>query len=218
MSIPMDTISLCQLIYCFIQDQHLHFVDFLSINFTPHIFLTMALSVLCQIPISFWPRDHVSPPWSIADLTQLLYTIHLILKGNFFLQSKSKHSLNITHPNLVLDVITTTHPPPGLHLLPRYDNSVTVSTSSCDFSLRSSTFLWYPLNLLHLMSISYSLNIVSATKWRLYQLYHYLALSQIACHLSLRNLSISSTIFIASSSSLTPLCMPQFMICPFPLK
>ena len=141
MSIPMDTISLCLLIYCFIQVQHLHFVDFLSINFTPHIFLTMAPSVHCKIAISFWPRGHVSLPWSIADLTQLLYTIHLIFKGNFFLQSKSKHSLNITHPNLVLDVITTTHPPPVLNLLPRYDNSVTVSTSSCNFSLRSSTLL-----------------------------------------------------------------------------
>ena len=61
------------------------------------------------------------------------------------MQSKSKHSLNITHPNLVLDFITTTHPPPELNLLPRYDNYVTVSTSSCNSSLRSSTFFVIPI-------------------------------------------------------------------------
>ena len=34
----------------------------------------------------------------IADLTQLFHTLTLIFRGNFFLQSKSWHSLNFTHP------------------------------------------------------------------------------------------------------------------------
>ena len=130
-------------------------VDFLSINFTPHIFLTMALSVLYKIHISFWPRYLVSLLWSITDLTQLLYTIHLILRGNLFPQSKSWHSQNFTHPILVLDVTTASHPPPEFILRPWYENSVTVFTSSCNFSFWSSTFSWFPLHFLHFKSITY---------------------------------------------------------------
>ena len=43
-----------------------------------------------------------------------------IFKGKFLPQSKSWHSLNLTHPNLVLDVTAATHPPPEFILPPRY--------------------------------------------------------------------------------------------------
>ena len=46
-------------------------VFFLSTNFTPHIDLTMALSVLLKIAISLSLKHHVSLPYNIADLTQL---------------------------------------------------------------------------------------------------------------------------------------------------
>ena len=47
--------------------------------------LTMALSVLCQIPISLCPKHHASQPQCDANLTQLLYTIPSIFRGNFYL-------------------------------------------------------------------------------------------------------------------------------------
>ena len=46
-------------------------VLFLSTNFTPHIDLTMALSVLLKIAISLSLKHLVSLPYNIADLTQL---------------------------------------------------------------------------------------------------------------------------------------------------
>ena len=63
-----------------------------------------------------------------------LHTLPLIFRGNFFPQSKSWHSLNHTHANLVLDVTFATHPPPQFILSPRYEHSVTVSTSPFNFS------------------------------------------------------------------------------------
>ena len=56
----------------------------------------------------------------------------------FFPLGKSWHSLN---PIMVLDVTAASNPPPEFILSPRYDNCVTVSTYSCNFSFLTSTFL-----------------------------------------------------------------------------
>ena len=90
----------------------------------------MAISVLCNIPTSFWPEHHVSLPYGIADLTLLLYALPLIFRGNFFHKCKSRQSLNFAHSNPVLDVTAASHLPPEYVLSPRYEKSFTVSTSS----------------------------------------------------------------------------------------
>ena len=46
-------------------------VLFFAISFEPHIALTIPLSVLLKIDISFSPKHHVSLPYNIANLTQL---------------------------------------------------------------------------------------------------------------------------------------------------
>ena len=73
MAIPSYSIRLCHSIQRFLQPNISisSFIFFLSTNFTPHIDLTMALSVLLKIAISLSLKHHASLPYSIADLTQL---------------------------------------------------------------------------------------------------------------------------------------------------
>ena len=89
-------------------------VFFLSISFTPHIDLTIALSVLLKISISFSLKHHVSLPCNIADLTQLRYTIPFIFKENLL---PSNNSLNFIQPILTLAVTAVSHPPLAFSLI-----------------------------------------------------------------------------------------------------
>ena len=69
------------------------------------------------------------------------------------MQCISWKSLYFAHPNLVQNVTATSHPPPGYILSPRYEKSVTVSTSS---------FIFFP-DLLHFCDthrISYIQNLL----------------------------------------------------------
>ena len=51
---------------------------------TPHFTLTMELSVLRKIPISFSFRFHSSPPYRVAGLRPLIYTAFFIFRGSLF--------------------------------------------------------------------------------------------------------------------------------------
>ena len=118
MTIPINTICHSQLICSYLQTQHEYqSVDlFQSLSCTPHIALTMDLSILRKIPISLSYVTLINSPFSF--------------RGNLLPCSNSSHSLDVTHPHLVLAVTAASHHPPALTLSPRYVNSLTVSTSS----------------------------------------------------------------------------------------
>ena len=63
--------------------------------------------------------------------------------------SNSPHSLSITHPHLVLAVTAASHPPTTITMSRRYVNSLTVFTSSHNFSSCSTASPIFPSHFLH---------------------------------------------------------------------
>ena len=136
MSIPMNSISSCQLLYCFIQVQHQHWIfcrfscPLISLKtyFSPRLlrFFAKSLSHSGLTPC----LSSFKYCWSHTAFVNNPFDFQM----NFFLQCKSWHSLNFTHPNPVLDVTAISHPPIEFILSHRHKNSATVSTSSCNFT------------------------------------------------------------------------------------
>ena len=129
MTIPTNTAYHSQLIYGFIQTQHEH-----QIHRSLSIF--ELYSTHCSHHGSFCPLKNSNLTFFQATcFTSIQYccpyitnkTAHFTFRGNL-LYSNLPHSLNITHPHLVLAVTAASHPPPVLNQSPRYVNSITVYT------------------------------------------------------------------------------------------
>ena len=123
-SIPTDTIGFRQLINYFYKFNICIrcFVILLSTNFTQHKRLTMGLSVLCNIPMSFWPKHHTSLLLTIADLTQLFYKTPFTFSGNLFPQRNLRKSVNFTHLSFILACNCRFKSSSCIYYLPRYRN------------------------------------------------------------------------------------------------
>ena len=117
------------------------YIILVEIVLTPNLHLERLLALLVFSPtfllcsIATFSLVFSGLPLFLVPFTfRFKFTIPLIFRGNFFLQSKSWHSLNFSHPILVLDCTVASHPPPMFILLPRYEKSAAVSTTSCNIS------------------------------------------------------------------------------------
>ena len=96
------------------------FVDLLSTNVTPYILITTALSVFskCLSHSGLSTMICFHRAFLISHISEEIFCC----KANF-------GNLNVTHPNLVVDVTDASHLSPQFIISPRYEKSVTASIS-----------------------------------------------------------------------------------------
>ena len=113
-TIPMNTVCHSQLIHSFLQSQHQVLGPFQSLSCTPHIALTMDLTVLRKIHISLSLSHHVSLPYCQPYITLINSPFQLSMKSSTMLQLTTLPKLMPTayHPgsHSSLTSTTCTHP------------------------------------------------------------------------------------------------------------
>ena len=91
----------------------------LSISLTPQIQRIMALSVRCRRRVSATLGAQVSLPWSMAERTQVLYTLPRVSGDRCLVVRIGRSLLNLPQATLHLALIACIQPPPALSISPR---------------------------------------------------------------------------------------------------
>ena len=145
MTIPANAVCHSQLINGFTQTQHQH-------KILRYIYLWAVLHTL----LSSWIILSLVkfPSHFLSGTMHHLHTVLLVLHNTHkqplsALEEISLHSINLTHPHLVLAVTAASHPPPALTQSPRYVTSLTISTSSHHFSSCFTVSPIFPSHFLH---------------------------------------------------------------------
>ena len=151
MVIPMNAASHIHLIKCFIQAQHEYPIcrsfsvfELYSTHCSDHGYFCPSWNSLL---IFFQAPWFTFIQYCCPYVTLINNPFHP--RGSLLQYSISLHSLKLTHPHLVLAVTAASHHPPALTLSPRYVNSLTVSTSSHNFSSCSTASPIFPSHFLH---------------------------------------------------------------------
>ena len=105
-----------------------------------------------QILMPFSRHDHPlstqTIPTNSVCHSQLIYGFIQAQHQHQICRSFSVFELYFTHAHLVLAVTAASHPPPALTLSPRYANSLTVSTSSHNFTSCSMVSPIFPASII----------------------------------------------------------------------
>ena len=140
MTILMNTVCHSQLIHSFIYDQHQVFGSFSIFElFSTHLLYCGSLRPLLISHLFFFQAPYFTFMQNCWPYITHVNSHFQLCGGDLLPCSNSPHALHLSHSHSVLAVTAASHLPLALTLSPRCVNSLTVSISSHDFFLLTSS-------------------------------------------------------------------------------